>query len=413
VQASRPDVRRVLNEGGAAVGGGAAQRMRSVLAAGQLALSVALLAGAGLMIKTVVRTFTFDAGYDVTRVLVGDVALAGPRYDDPAQILAFGESVIARLGRLPGVRAAIGRTVFLRGFGAEPRRIVAEGVASVSADASPSFYDAVTPGYFAALGLTVREGRDFEPAERTGVIVNRELARRVWGTRPALGQRFQFGDEATRAQWFTVVGLVDVPGGSPIAVNPNRPVAYVPIAAAPGRELAVTVGTDGNPAALVSEVRAAVAAADPDQPIEDLKTMEAAFAQWVTPARAVGALMASLAAVALLMAAMGTFGVVAFSVSRRSREIGVRLALGATPRQVQALMAGAGVRLAAAGLAFGLPAAWLSTRTLEGILAGTSPTDPMAFTAAVLLLVLATLIAAWLPARRAARIDPLTVLRQE
>jgi ABC-type antimicrobial peptide transport system permease subunit len=113
------------------------------------------------------------------------------------------------------------------------------------------------------------------------------------------------------------------------------------------------------------------------------------------------------------MAAMGTFGVVAFSVSRRSREIGVRLALGATPRQVQALMAGAGVRLAAAGLAFGLPAAWLSTRTLEGILAGTSPTDPMAFTAAVLLLVLATLIAAWLPARRAARIDPLTVLRQE
>jgi putative ABC transport system permease protein len=244
-------------------------------------------------------------------------------------------------------------------------------------------------------------------------VINGEMARRIWGVESALGHRLRFGDAASGQPWLTVVGIVDMPGGSPLASRPQQPTAYVPLTVAPGRNLNFVASTDHDPVALMAEVRATAAHLDPDQPIEHLMTMEQAMARWAAPGRAIALLMVSLAGVALLMAAMGTFGVVAFAVSRRTREIGVRLALGATPAQVQRLMAGAGVRLAATGLALGLPVAWASTRLLRGILAGTSPTDPMVFGAVSVILGLVTLLAAWIPARRAARVDPLLVLRSE
>jgi ABC-type antimicrobial peptide transport system permease subunit len=245
------------------------------------------------------------------------------------------------------------------------------------------------------------------------VIINAEMARRMWGDESALGHRLRFGDAAFGERWFTVVGIVDLPSGSSIGNRSLQPAAYVPLVAAPGRNLAIVVGADRDPAPLAAEVRSAVAALDRDQPVENLMTMEQALARWAAPGRFIAMLMALLGAVALLLAAMGTFGVVAFAVSQRTREIGVRLALGATPQQVQRLMAGAGVRLAAAGLAFGLPAAWASTRLLRGVLSGTSPTDPTVFGAVSTVLGVVTLLAAWIPARRAARVDPLLVLRSE
>jgi predicted permease len=412
LQAVRRDLHHTLRDGGAAVGSASGRRVRSVLASGQLALAVVLLAGAGLLIKTVIRTFQFDAGYDTSRVLVGDVELSGPRYRDSPQVLAFSAGVIERLERIPGVRAAVNRTQFFRGFGSQANRVTVEGLAIVPEDASPSFYHAVTAGYFKALPLGIREGRDFLEGETDVAIVNREMARRLWGTGPALGHRIRFGDTSS-ARWFTIVGVVDTRGGGPLSRQPDQPTAYVPLSAATGQSLTITLSTDRAPSSLAAEVRAAVGAVDPDLPVEDLMTMEQAFERWSAPARFVALLMGSLAAVALLMAAMGTFGVVAFAVSRRTREIGLRIALGATPKQVQQQMATGGIRLAVGGLAFGLPAAWLATRTLEGILAGTSPTDPVVFTGAAIVLALVALLASWLPARRAARVDPLEALRQE
>jgi predicted permease len=343
--------------------------------------------------------------------MVGDVALASTRYDDPGQITAFAAGVVERLERIPGVRAAIDRTVFFRGFGATAQRVAVEGRDDVPDESSPSFYHAVTSSYFPALGLPIRLGRDFTASDSDVVIVNAEMARRIWGDASPLGARLRFGTD-TGSRWLTVVGVAGVPGGGPLGRN-ELPSAYVPFAVAPGRAVAITVGSSADPRPLATEVRAAVAALDPNQPVEDLMTMKEMYARWSEPARYIALLMGSLAGVALLMAAMGTFGIVAFAVSRRTREIGVRLALGATPRQVQQQMANAGIRLAAAGLLVGLPSAWLATRTLEGILAGTSPTDPLVFAAVSILLAGVTFLASWIPARRAARVDPILALRQE
>ena len=411
-QSTRPDLHVTLRDGGAAVGAARGQRLRSLLAAGQLALALVLLAGAGLLIKTTIRIFQFEAGYDASRVLVGDVHLSATRYDDAKQILIFSNGVIENLERIPGVRAAVDRTVFFRGFGANAQTVTVDGRGPVPEEASPSFYHAVSSGYFRALGLPIREGRDFSPADSDAAIVNQEMSRRLWGSAGALGARIRFGTDRA-APWLTVIGVVGSNGGGPMGGRAERPTAYVPFAAALGRDLTITVGSDRDPVLLATEVRSAVAALDPNQPVEDVMTMEQAFARWSAPARFVALMMGSLAGVALLMAAMGTFGVVAFAVSRRTREIGVRLALGATPRQVQRQMAAAGARLATGGLLVGLPAAWASTRTLEGILAGTSPTDPVVFGTVTVVLAAVTFLASWLPARRAARVDPVVALRAE
>ena len=290
--------------------------------------------------------------------------------------------------------------------------MIVEGVGPVAEDSSPSFYHGVTPGYFRAVRAPLRAGRDFLPNEADAVIVNGELARRLWGGSSPLGHRLRFGD-GPASRWYTVVGVTSVRNDSPLAARGDRPTAYVPLRAVPGANISIIAGTDGAAAALVPEIKAAAAAIDPDQPIENLMTMEQMYAEWTSARRMVTGVLGSLAGVAMLMAAMGTFSVVAYAVSRRTREIGIRLALGATPRQVQRHMAGAGLKLAAAGLACGVAAAWLSTRTLEGILAGTSPTDPIVFGTVSVVLALVAFCASWLPARRAARVDPLMALRAE
>jgi putative ABC transport system permease protein len=411
VQSIRPDVQATLRDSGV-VTGVKGQRFRSVLAAGQLALALVLLAGAGLLVKTTVRTFQFNPGFNVSRVLAGDIQLTGPRYADDGQILSFSTRLVENVERLPGVRAAIDRQIFFRGFGADGERISVDGATTIPEESSPSFYHGVTAGYFRALGVAIREGRDFVRGESDAVIVNSEMARRVWGSASALGHRIRFG-EAAGSRWFTVVGVVDVRGGSPLAQSPDQPTAYVPLQAVPGRGLSIVVGADRDPSPLAIEVRAAVAAIDPDQPVDELMTMERMYARWSEPARYITLGMGSLAGVALLMASMGTFGVVAYAVSRRTREIGIRLALGATPRQVQQHVAGAGVRLALAGLVVGVPAAALCTRALEGILAGTSPGDPVVFSVVSVVLATVAGVASWLPARRAARVDPIVALRAE
>ena len=410
--AGRLDPQAILAHGGG-VAGGSGRRFRAVVVSAQLALALILLAGGGLMIKTVIRTFQFHADYDASRVLVGDLELADERYADEGKVRTFAAGLIERLTRIPRVRVALSRTVFFAGFGAEPRRMAIEGASDVPPGASPSFYFAVTPDYFGLFDVRVREGRTFTDADSTAVaVINEYLAGLAWPGRSAIGQRIRFGDSSSRAQWLTVIGVVSNSAGTSYARRP-APSAWVPFRGAPGRSLSIHVGTPADPAPLLAEVHAAVAAIDPDQPLEDLMTMEQAFARWSQPARFVALLMTSLAAVALLMAAMGTFGVIAYGVSQRTREIGVRLALGATPRQVESLVAAGGLKLTGVGLALGLLGAWASTRALEGILFGTSPTDPTVFAAVSATLALVSFVASWLPARRAGRVDPLVILRSE
>jgi putative ABC transport system permease protein len=404
-QASRRDVMATLKETGGSVAG-AGRRFRSALAAAQLALALVLLAAAGLLVKTFVRTFAVAPGYDASRVLVGDLHLQSVRYDDPIARRAFISAVLDRVNGLPGVSAAVVSTVFFRGFGAEPREMAVEGHRSLPAGASPSFYYGITPEYLPIVGIGVVRGRSFARDESSVVVVNEEMARRVWPGGSPLGQRIRFEDAAP---WLTVIGV----GREADRRSRERPSAWVPLDAQPGRDLALYARTPGPGDDMAADLRAAVAAVDPDLPVEDLTTVEQRQATWAAPARFVVILMLSLAAVALLLSALGTYGVIAYATTQRTREIAVRLALGATPSQVQRLMARSGVALIAAGAPLGLTGAWASTRMLQGILAGTSPTDPAVFAAMTGILAGTGLLASWLPARRAARVDPASILRSE
>jgi MacB-like periplasmic core domain len=234
------------------VAGGSGRRFRSVLVSGQLALALLLLAGAGLMIKTVVRTFQVHTDYDASRVLVGDLELADPRYDDEGNVRTFASELLEQLKRIPGVRVSVSRTVFFAGFGAEPRRMTVDGLGEVPAAASPHFYFAVTPEYFAVFDMKVREGRLFTSTDGTGlVVVNEYLARQVWPDRSPLGQRIRFGDAAAGARWHTVVGVVNNSAG-PSYSGRAQPSAWIPFLGAPGRSLSIAVGTSTDPAPLVS-----------------------------------------------------------------------------------------------------------------------------------------------------------------
>jgi putative ABC transport system permease protein len=409
LQASAHEPQAALKEGGATTGGRRGRRVAGALVAAQLALALSLLAGAGLLIKTVVRSVRFDPGYNPERVLEGDVSLPALKYATPASIDTFVKGVLEQLARVPGTRAGIQTFVFFRGFGAQSRRVTVEDLSNVPEEASPRFYYAITPGYFGMLGAVVREGRDFTDRDRDEVvIVNEEMAGRLWPGGPVLGRRIRFGDKP----WRTVIGVVGNISGGIIGARPN-PLAYVPFSSEPGADLALMISSDRDPATLAPELRAAVRAVDPDQPIEDIMTMAAAFREQTQPSRFVALLMTGLAAVALALASVGLYGVTAYGVRRRLREIGIRVALGGTSRDVVRLILGSAWRLIGPGLALGIAGAWAGTRALEGILFGTSPTDPIVFAAVVVTLAVVASAASYLPARRAARVDPIAVLRAQ
>jgi putative ABC transport system permease protein len=411
LQASRRDVQATLQEGSntSAIPSGG---LRSALVVGQLTLALVLLAGAGLMIKTVARIYVFDAGYDTSRVVVADLSLTSARYETPAARRSFTAAVLESLSRIPTAQAAFERTVFFAGFGAEARRVVIEGAGEVAPGLSPGFYHAVTPGYFATLGVALLQGRGFGASDTDVVVVNREMADRLWPGRSPLGSRIRFGREATPLE---VIGVVANEGGSPLGQARHVASAYVPFSFNERGAVALYVSSSSSSPleSLGPEIRNAVRRVDAELPVEDMMTMEETLRRWTQPARFVALLMGTLSGVAILLASIGVYGVMACTVAQRWREIGIRIALGATSTHVRRLLVGSAIRLVCAGLALGLLGAWAGTRVLEGILAGTSPTDPLVFTVAVLVLGLAGLCAAWIPARRARNVDPTLALRAE
>jgi putative ABC transport system permease protein len=245
--AASADPQSALKDGGAVAGSLRGQRVRAALVVSQLALALLLLAGAGLLIKTVAQTFSFDPGYDTAQVVVGDIDLSGARYDEPAQVKAFANAVIERLERIPQVHASVSRTIFFAGFGGARRLISVENLPSVPDGASPSFYFAVTPGYFHTLGVNMVDGREFVQADLANVaIINEEMARRLWPGKKALGNRIRFGDDASNAPWRTIVGVVSNAGGNPAPGRRPAPSAFVPFASDAGRSFAIYASSAGG-----------------------------------------------------------------------------------------------------------------------------------------------------------------------
>jgi len=412
LRASAPDVHTTLKESGATIRKSMA---RGLLVIGELALAMILLAGAGVLTRSVVRIATPERGREELELLTGDLEFLDARYADSTLVHATVASILERLQTAPGVVSASAHTFqFIAGFGRADRSIRAEGSdTSLARSVSPRFAFVVTPAYFATERLPIRAGRGFTAQDRIGsqpvVMINQRMADVLWRGQSPLGRRIKLGT-ADSLPWRTVVGVVaDITSRDTVAHY-----AYVPFAqTSQNQRVTLLVRSSGDPLSLVPTVRAAVRSIDEDLPILALQTVRQQRRSNVAPYQLYATTMGAFAAFAILLAAIGLYGVVAYNAAQRTREIGVRIALGAEAKHVVALIAGQGGRLVLLGIALGTGGSMLLLRVLRAMLFGASPIDLPVFTAVALLLVFTAALAIWLPARRAARVDPLQALRAE
>jgi putative ABC transport system permease protein len=426
LQASKTDLNYALKQGGARGGVGSGRRLRGAFVVSQVALALVLLVGAGLLIQTLNRLRGQYSELRPESVLTLRTPLAENRYREPSRRAAFYEQVLARVKSLPGVEAA-GYTT------AVPltRKGGANGLSLEGRDNGPqSNWNAnhrqVTPDFFRAMGQTLREGRAFDERDDEGApsvaAVNEAMAERFWPGESAIGKRFKVGSPDSPEPWMTIVAVVaDVRQMG--ADAPVKPEMYVPFRqAAPYWPKApysfftprdLVVRSSGDPQSLVAAVRQAVHEVDPYQPISGVRTMDEVLGVETAQRRVGMILLTAFASLALLLAALGIYGVLAFFVVQHTQEIGVRLALGARPSDVLRLVVGRGMRLALAGVGLGLAASFGLARLLASMLYEVSPGDPATYALVALLLACVALVACLVPARRATKVDPMVALRYE
>jgi putative ABC transport system permease protein len=423
LRVSRTDAGETLRSGRRTVSDRRGARFRSRLVIAQLAFSVLLLTGAGLLLRSFVHLLSVDPGYDTERILTARVALPTPEYAANDQRVAFFEALVVRLDALPGVATAgaASRVPLAQSGGDLNFRIegrpLPDGAVSPRAD-----WQAVTPGYMEALGLRLLEGRLLTRADRAdapgAVVISRATARRYWPDGDARGARFELGGGAGPGT-VTVVGIVEDVRDAGLDVEPV-PQMYLTHAQfrfwGSGDAVAtmsVVLRTTVPPATLAGAVADAVRELDADLPVYGVATMAQVRARSVARPRVTFALIACFAALALLIAAVGVYGVMAAAVGRRRAELGVRMALGADSASVARLVLGHGLRLATFGLAIGLAGALAAGRIVRSLLYGVGPDDPLTFAGVALVLTAAVAAACALPALRAARLQPVQVLRQD
>ena len=419
LSASRADLRTALHDSGRSPAP-ARHRGARLLVVAEIALSLVLLAGAGLLLESFRRLLSIDPGFDPEGVLTVATSLPPARYPRPDQRAGFYAEIVERLSARPGILSAAAITALPVGGGSTiATRFTVEGRAALPPGQRPrADFNAVTDGYFRTLRIPVRKGRVFTDADRRGSpavsIVNEALVAEVFPGEDPVGQRLRIGvsTDAGDPETFEVVGVVaDVrPFGW---VGPVRPQIYVPHAQQSWPFMSLVVRTSGDAGALAGLVRRELAALDPEQPAPDVRPLSALASDALAPNRFVLALLGAFALLGLSLATVGVYGVVAGAVERRTGEIGLRLAVGADSRDVLVMVMSHAARLAAAGVGLGLLAALALTRVMKALLFGVSATDPCTFGAVAAVLIAATLLASYLPARRASRLDPARVLREE
>ena len=409
----------VLNESGRGLSSSAkSTRSRRVLVSAEIALSLVLLTAAGLMIESFRRVYREDLGFRPDRVLGLEVFLPPNRYPDaqPQKRAAFVNSVLDGLKVLPGVRQ-VAATNFLplTGFWGTTDFLVEGQSVRSSAEKPQADNRLVTPGYFSAMGIAMLRGRDFTDLDRSGseqvAIINSTVARRYFGAENPLGQVLQIGDAAHPDRW-RVVGLIsDVKAFGP--EQAAHADLYRPLAQIPFPLLSFVVRTSGDPGVLLNSPKQAIWSADRDQPIFDAMPLSLLAAQSVTLRRVSTIMITSFAMLALILAAVGLYGVMAYAVVQRTHEIGIRMALGARQEDVLRLVVRNGMKLALIGEVVGLIVALALTRAASGLLYGVSPSDAKTVVVAIGVLTLVALSASYIPARRTAKVDPTGALRYE
>ena len=424
LRAAKGGVHSTLKEGGRSPGSGAAwQRGQRLLVVAETALTLVLLFGAGLLARSFSKLRSVDPGFETERILTARVTLPASEYSEPPEVIRFYRQVMAQIAALPAVTTAGAVSELPLASTLGDLNFHIQGRPEAKGDVSPrADWQVVTPGYFRALGMRLISGRAIEAQDderAPGVVaINQAMANRYWKGEDPIGERFQLGGGAGPG-WVTVVGVVGDVRHNGLDTE-SMPQMYLPHAqfllwgshAAIG-EMTLVIRSSGDPVRLGNAVRREIRALDPNLPVSELRTMEQVISTSISRPRFLTLLLSVFAAVALALEAVGLYAVLAYSVSRRTHEIGIRIALGAREREVARLVVRQGLALALAGIAIGLVGNLALHGLVKSLLFGVSATDPLTLFAVSTLLAVIALVACWLPARRAARVDPVVALRSE
>ena len=414
IQLFRRELHPLLKEGGRATGGRG--RLRNALVVSEIALAFVLLIGAGLLLESFRKAQRVDPGFEVDELLTLRVTLPYSQYREDSRAEGFYRSLLERIQALPGVEAAamisnlpLSGQESLTGF-------LIEGRSLSPADGAPSADQrVVSAGYHQAMGIGLVQGRYFQEGDTAQsprvALIDETLARRDWPGESPLGRRIQLGSGGD-GPFLTIVGVVEHVRQHGLD-RESRPQIYVPYPQSVLRSMALLVRTSGDPLSLASPVRSAVWELDPGQPVSEIRSMDEVMAESFAPRRFSTALLSSFSAIALLLASLGVYGVMAYNVAQRGREIGLRVAMGAQRSDVLRLIVGQGMSLTLIGLLAGGLGAVALTRFLASQLFGVGAHDPAVFTVGALSLAAIALLASFVPARRALRFDPVSVLKSE
>jgi putative ABC transport system permease protein len=417
--AQRSDLNDVLKDGGReGVAGSRGNRMRGLLVIGEVAVSLLLLIGAGLLINSFMRLRNLDPGFQSDHVLTMGIVLPQSKYPDRSKRAIFYSEVLRRVESLPGVKSAGVVNWIPLVFQGDSIGISIEGQPDPVLSQRPNAATRViNPNYFSSMGMRLLKGRNVDDRDKSTspavAVISESMAKRFWPNQDPIGKRFTPGDPTRADQWIQVIGVVNDIRQFELTAEPKPQMylTYEQIGFFAPRYLVVK--TDVEPTSLASAVRNAVWEVDKDQPVSNIATMEEVLSDSIARQRFSMLLLAIFAGVALVLAAVGIYGVMSYSVAQRTHEIGIRMALGAQTGAVLKLAVGYGLKLVLVGVVIGLIAAFLLTRVMSTLLFGITPTDPMTFTLISAILILVALIASYIPARRATKVDPVIALRYQ
>ena len=412
---SRPDISNALKEGGRGGPGRGSHRLRSVLVVAEVAASLVLLVGAGLLVKGFRALIDVQQKFSPQSLLTTNVALPVSKYDSQANRSQFYQQALAQMSAIPGVESASYATAVPNSDEQSYHPFTGENRPFTEDAGHVGLRETVSPNYFRTLHLPLLQGREFTdadgPTSMRVAIISRSMAARYWPEESAIGKRLKQGQPDSQEPWMTVVGVVA--DAKYNAYFPIDAAVYIPYTQDADMNGAFLLRTAGDPLSFVPAVRAKIANVDPEQPIYEPKTLAQLTSEELIGISFIATLMAVLGLIALVLASSGVYGVMAHSVTERTHEIGIRLALGASPKQVLQWIAARGIRLAVIGLAIGLGLALVAARLLSSLLYGVSATDPLIFAGIPALLALVALAACYLPTRKAMRVDPIVALRYE